>query len=166
MAGNRGRHRISRRTKIATGALGLALAAGTIVVITTTGSSPDASAGVADRSLFVDITKVQPNVPQIRDQRGGSTGTFTVNCGKNENGHFNADNFIAQPGVKMGAEHLHDYVGNLSTNADSNDKSLAKAGTTCKNGDKSTYYWPVVRIDTEEEEENPPAKDVDLSPFL
>ncbi|CAM3668016.1 DUF1996 domain-containing protein [Kibdelosporangium persicum] len=146
MARTTGRHRISRRTKVATGALGLALAAGTIVVITTTGNSPDANAGVADRSLFVDITKVQQNVPQIRNQRGGSTGTFTVNCGRNENGHFNADNFIAQPGVKMGAEHLHDYVGNLSSNADSNNKSLAKAGTTCKNGDKSTYFWPVVRI--------------------
>jgi hypothetical protein len=45
-----------------------------------------------------------------------------------------------------GAQHLHDYVGNLSTDADSNNKSLEAAGTTCKNGDKSAYFWPVVRI--------------------
>ncbi|MBP2323953.1 hypothetical protein JOF56_004338 [Kibdelosporangium banguiense] len=148
MAPSKGRHRISRRTKIATGALALAIATGTIVVITTTGGDPDASAAIADKSFFVDITKVQPNVPQVRNQRNASLGTFTVNCGKNENGHFNADNFIAQPGIKMGAEHLHDYVGNLSANADSNNKSLAKSGTTCKNGDKSAYFWPVVRINS------------------
>jgi hypothetical protein len=150
MAPNRGRHRISRRTKIATGALGLALATGAIVVITTAGGDPDASAAIANKSFFVDITKEKPNVQKPRNQGNASKGTFTVNCGKNENGHFNADNFIAQPGIKMGAEHLHDYVGNLTANADSNNKSLAKSGTTCKNGDKSAYFWPVVRINKQE----------------
>src|SRR5205085_6333627 len=90
-------------------------------------------------------------------QQKGARGTFTVDCGRNGNQHFNPDNFIAQPGVKNGAQHLHDYVGNLSTNADSNNKSLVKAGTTCKNGDKSAYFWPVVRIDTGEAEKNEPA---------
>ncbi|MEU5264219.1 DUF1996 domain-containing protein [Amycolatopsis sp. NPDC021455] len=156
-----GRHRITRRTKIATLGLGLALAVGALVVATTTGGTDTAGASEVDKSFFVDITKVPKgtNADQAL-QRQGARGTFTVDCGRNENQHFNPDNFIAQPGGRNGAEHLHDYVGNLSTNADSTNESLAKAGTTCKNGDKSTYFWPVIRIDTEEDEENAPAKDV------
>jgi hypothetical protein len=147
-----GRHHISRRTKIATLGGALAIAAGAVVVITTTGDQDAALADGADISQFVDITKVKANVKPAKQQGNATKGTFTVNCGKNENGHFNPDNFIAAPGVKNGAQHLHDYVGNLSTNADSNNKSLQKAGTTCKNGDKSAYFWPVVRIDTGEAE--------------
>jgi hypothetical protein len=160
MARNTGQHRITRRTKITTGALGLAIAVGGLVVVTTAGDPAAARADGADKSFFVDITTVKPNVKSPQQSGNASRGTFTVDCGRNENGHFNPDNFIAQPGVKNGAEHLHDYVGNLSTNADSNNKSLLQAGTTCKNGDKSAYFWPVVRIDREEEEQevNPPAK--------
>jgi hypothetical protein len=147
MARNQGRHRIARRTKIATGVIGLAIAVAGLVV-TTTGDPGQAKADEVDKSLFVDITTIQPNVKTPSAGARASRGTFTVNCGKNENGHFNPDNFIAQPGVKNGAQHLHDYVGNLSANADSNNKSLASASTTCRNGDKSAYFWPVVRIDT------------------
>ncbi|MEU8633906.1 DUF1996 domain-containing protein [Amycolatopsis sp. NPDC048633] len=161
MSRTQGRHRISRRTKIATGGIALALAVGGIVVATTTGNTGEASADEANPAFFVDILKVQPNQFDPRPVYGASTGTFTVDCGRNENGHFNPDNFIAQPGVRNGAQHLHDYVGNLSTNADSNNKSLVKAGTTCKNGDKSAYFWPVVRIDTGEEEKNEAAKKPD-----
>ncbi len=153
MARNQGRHRIARRTKIATALLGLSIAVGGLVVSTTTGDSDKASADEVDKSQFVDITKVQPNVDKPQQGRNASTGSFTVDCGKNENGHFNPDNFIAQPGIRNGAQHLHDYVGNLSTNADSNNNSLLGAGTTCRNGDESAYFWPVVRIDTEEEGE-------------
>ncbi|GAA5164404.1 DUF1996 domain-containing protein [Amycolatopsis dongchuanensis] len=156
MARTEGRHRVSRRTKIATGLLGAALAVSGIVVATTAGDAGSANADAVDKAFFVDITTVAPNVKTPRPQRGASTGTFTVDCGKNENQHFNPDNFIAQPGVRNGAQHLHDYVGNLTTNADSNNKSLLAGGTTCKNGDKSAYFWPVVRIDTEDEETNAP----------
>ena len=137
---------------IATGVLGLVVAVGAIVVTTSAGGTGEAHADPVDKAFFVDILTVKPNVAKPSNNRRASTGTFTVNCGKNENGHFNPDNFIAQPGVKNGAQHLHDYVGNLSTNADSTNESLQAAGTTCKNGDKSTYYWPVVRIDTGEDE--------------
>ncbi|ANN16594.1 hypothetical protein SD37_13620 [Amycolatopsis orientalis] len=153
MARNQGRHRIARRTKIATAVLGLSIAVGGLVVSTTTGDPGSASADEVDKSQFVDITKVRPNVDKPEPGRNASTGSFTVDCGKNENGHFNPDNFIAQPGIRNGAQHLHDYVGNLSTNADSNNNSLLGAGTTCANGDESAYFWPVVRIDTEEEGE-------------
>jgi hypothetical protein len=66
-------------------------------------------------------------------------------CGKNENNHHNPSNFIVAPGVLDGAQHTHDYVGNVSTDQNSTDTSLAAAGTTCRFGDLSTYYWPVIR---------------------
>lgn len=49
------------------------------------------------------------------------------------------------PGVANGAHHVHDYVGNLSTDGFSTNESLAAAGTTCARGDKSAYFWPVLR---------------------
>ncbi|MGW4111312.1 DUF1996 domain-containing protein [Actinosynnema sp. NPDC004786] len=155
MTRNQGRHRFSRRTKLTAGVTGLALTIGLAVAISTTGDQGTAQADGADISLFVDITKQQRNVRTPQPRRGASTGTFTVDCGRNENGHFNPDNFIAQPGVRNGAQHLHDYVGNVSTDADSTDESLLEADTTCKNGDKSAYFWPVVRIDREGEDEEP-----------
>ncbi|MBE8525920.1 hypothetical protein ILP97_52025, partial [Amycolatopsis sp. H6(2020)] len=110
MPGNTGKHRISRRTKIATGVLALAVAAGGIAVATTFGHPDQASADQADPSLYIDILKVAPNSKAPANSRGASTGTFTVDCGRNENQHFNPDNFVAQPGIRNGAQHLHDYV--------------------------------------------------------
>ncbi|WP_327428171.1 MULTISPECIES: DUF1996 domain-containing protein [unclassified Streptomyces] len=97
---------------------------------------------------FVDITKVQPNVAQkARTQAGGSAGTFSSSCGVNANKKFNTDNVIVAPGVTNGAHHLHDYVGNQSNDAFANNDTFAAAQTSCANqGDKSSYYWPVVRI--------------------
>jgi hypothetical protein len=96
---------------------------------------------------FIDIRKVRPsNVGQQRGGRGGSRGTFVSQCGRNENGHFNSANFIVAPGNVNGAEHTHDYVGNLSTDGFSTNESLAAAGTTCRQGDKSAYFWPLIRI--------------------
>ncbi|MDT7782818.1 MAG: hypothetical protein QOF58_1237, partial [Pseudonocardiales bacterium] len=155
-------HRRKSTIWLTAAAAAMALVAGGAAVVAISSSDGAALADGADKNSFVDITKVKPNVKKVKQQNGATTGTFIVDCGRNENGHFNPDNFIAQPGVRNGAQHLHDYVGNLSTNADSNNKSLQKAGTTCKNGDKSAYFWPVVRIDTEDEEEpakQPPKKD-------
>ncbi|WP_028805152.1 DUF1996 domain-containing protein [Streptomyces sp. 142MFCol3.1] len=97
---------------------------------------------------FVDITKVRPNVPQkARTRAGGSSGTFSSTCGVNANKKFNTDNVIVAPGVTNGAHHLHDYVGNQSNDAFANNDTFAAAKTSCSNqGDKSSYYWPVVRI--------------------
>ncbi|MET9291515.1 DUF1996 domain-containing protein [Streptomyces sp. NPDC003077] len=101
--------------------------------------------GGPDAADFVDIRSVRPGVQRPPNGRGASTGTFTSRCGRNENRHNNPDNFIVTPGVSNGAHHLHDYVGNLSTDAFSTDASLRAAGTTCARGDKSTYFWPVLR---------------------
>ncbi|WP_189228127.1 DUF1996 domain-containing protein [Streptomyces flaveolus] len=101
---------------------------------------------------FIDINDVQPNSRNSRnglaaDGDGGSTGTFTTDCGVNENNLFNSDNLIAAPGVDNGAHHTHDYVGNQDNDAFSSDDDLANADTSCRNqGDKSTYYWPVLRL--------------------
>src|SRR5689334_22546810 len=81
-----------------------------------------------------------------RPGRNASRGTFTAQCGRNADGaHRNSDNFITSPGVTNAAHHMHDYVGNTSTDGNATDASLATAGTTCRFGDKSTYLWPVTR---------------------
>jgi len=96
---------------------------------------------------FIDIRKVRPNVTTVRPGRDASTGRFISRCGNNENGHANPDNFIVAPGVRNGAQHMHDYVGNLSTDGFSTNESLIAAGTTCaRKEDKSAYFWPVLRI--------------------
>ncbi|CAM5272898.1 DUF1996 domain-containing protein [Streptomyces abikoensis] len=102
--------------------------------------------GGPSRADFSDIRNAPAAKRAPAAGRAGSTGTFTTVCGRNENGHFNPDNVIVTPGVRNGAHHMHDYVGNKSTDAFSTDASLAAAGTTCTNGDKSTHYWPVLRV--------------------
>lgn len=113
-------------------------------------ANPQACAGETGPFVedFIDIRQVRPVFNQPRFRRGGSRGSFISRCGRNENNHRNSDNFIVSPGVTNGAHHLHDYVGNLSTDAFSTDESLAAAGTTCRLGDKSTYFWPVLRAIT------------------
>lgn len=98
------------------------------------------------RADFVDITRVRPNVVKPRARAGASTGSFSSRCGRNEDKHLNPDNVIVAPGVSNGAHHMHDYVGNRTTDAFSTNDSLAAAGTTCGNGDQSAYYWPVLRV--------------------
>ncbi|GGY08256.1 hypothetical protein GCM10010384_11230 [Streptomyces djakartensis] len=96
---------------------------------------------------FVDITKVRPNVRVPRKTATASTGVFTTKCGVNANKLYNSDNVIVAPGVTNGAHHMHDYVGNQANTAFASDQTLAAGKTSCRNqGDKSTYYWPVLRL--------------------
>ncbi|WDV51200.1 DUF1996 domain-containing protein [Streptomyces coeruleorubidus] len=101
---------------------------------------------------FVNIEDVQPNsrnLPNGLAANGdsGSTGSFTTNCGTNENENRNSDNVIVAPGVSNGAQHQHDYVGNQDNDAFTSDQEFLQADTSCQNqGDKSTYYWPVIRV--------------------
>jgi hypothetical protein len=94
---------------------------------------------------FVDIREVPVDDNQPRPTGDASTGSFVAHCGTNQNNHRNSDNFMVTPGKRNGAQHVHDYVGNLSTDADSTDDSLHAAGTTCDRDNKSTFFWPVVR---------------------
>ncbi|WP_030618937.1 DUF1996 domain-containing protein [Streptomyces fulvoviolaceus] len=103
---------------------------------------------------FVDITQVQGSAQLGVGANGlpangdsGSTGTFTTSCGTNENENRNSDNVIVAPGVSNGAQHQHDYVGNQANNAFASDQDLANGETTCENqGDASSYFWPVLRV--------------------
>jgi hypothetical protein len=83
----------------------------------------------------------------VQPQAGAnaSTGSVTKTCGVN-NGFINSDNFIAAPGVVNGAQHQHHQVGNLNSNANSNENNLVGAGTSCQDGDESTYFWPIIRL--------------------
>ncbi|WP_328420514.1 DUF1996 domain-containing protein [Streptomyces sp. NBC_00443] len=102
---------------------------------------------------FVDITKVRPNASAPRKSRAASRGTFTTQCGVNENKLYNSDNVIVAPGVDNGAHHTHDYVGNQANDAFADNQDFANGKTTCRNqGDKSSYYWPVLRLQDGTEE--------------
>ncbi|MGI5460706.1 DUF1996 domain-containing protein [Streptomyces sp. CA-249302] len=108
---------------------------------------------------YQDINSVQPNAPAPNLNSFVSKGTFTTSCGVNANGLFNSDNVIVAPGVTNGAHHFHDYIGNQSNSAFASDDDLANADTSCENpGDKSTYYWPVLRLQngTQEQDANKP----------
>jgi hypothetical protein len=124
------------------------LAAGGALTVTFVSSGGNGTADAATSpARFVPIQNVRPGARDPRPTAAASTGRFTVNCGTNGNGKFSPDNPVAQPGIKNGAEHVHDFVGNLAITADSSDADLDVSGTTCRNGDKSSYFWPVVRID-------------------
>ncbi|MEV5333882.1 DUF1996 domain-containing protein [Streptomyces werraensis] len=102
---------------------------------------------------YVPIESVQPNVDTPEPSGNASTGTFTSECGVNANGVFNSDNVIAAPGVSNGAHHFHDYIGNQATNAFVSDDELTRAETSCEDQrDKSSYYWPVLRLQNGTEE--------------
>ncbi|HEY6423080.1 MAG TPA: DUF1996 domain-containing protein [Pseudonocardiaceae bacterium] len=94
---------------------------------------------------FVAVELMAPHVTYAQRGPHGSAGSFTSRCGTNAEGHRNSDSFMGVPGKVNGAQHVHDYVGNLSTDAFSTGESLAAAATTCTDGDKSTYVWPVLR---------------------
>ncbi|MFJ4831106.1 DUF1996 domain-containing protein [Streptomyces sp. NPDC088747] len=117
------------------------------------GATPPVSNGPVAAD-FQDITTAQRNTqPGVganglaANGRSGSRGTFTTRCGTNGNDNHNTDNVIVAPGVTNGAHHLHDYVGNQNNDAFASDADLAAADTTCQNqGDKSSYFWPVLRL--------------------
>ncbi|MGW4203522.1 DUF1996 domain-containing protein [Streptomyces sp. NPDC004726] len=106
-----------------------------------------------EESDFVEIQSVRPNVKKVNNRKNASKGTFTTNCGVNANGLFNPDNVIVAPGVSNGAHHMHDYIGNQANDAFASDDVLAGGETTCRNrGDRSSYFWPVLRLQNGQDE--------------
>ena len=136
----------SRPARLAMVAAVLA-ATGALTVTFVSGGGKGTADAATSLDQFVPIQDVRPDVRSPKPAAGASTGRFTVDCGTNGNGKFSPDNPVAQPGIKNGAEHLHDFVGNLAITANSSDADLDASGTTCRNGDKSSYFWPVLRID-------------------
>ncbi|WP_053853029.1 DUF1996 domain-containing protein [Streptomyces sp. NRRL B-24085] len=104
---------------------------------------------------YADITSAPPTAQAPQAQGDASRGTFVTSCGVNANGLFNSDNVIVAPGVSNGAHHFHDYIGNQSNTAFASDQDLANAETSCVDqGDKSTYYWPVIRLQNGTQEQD------------
>ena len=136
----------SRPARLALAAAVLAATGALTVTFVSSGGKGTAEAAT-ELNQYTPIQNVRPNVRNVAPGAQASTGVFTVDCGTNGNGKFSPDNPVAQPGIKNGAEHVHDFVGNLAITANSSDADLDASGTTCRNGDKSSYFWPVVRID-------------------
>ncbi|MFD4671083.1 DUF1996 domain-containing protein [Lentzea sp. NPDC058450] len=103
----------------------------TVVLRGTSNGAPSAEHYVSE----LDQVIAEPKTPNV-----------VIQCGVNEERHLNADNPVVSPGIPFGAHHTHEYVGNRSADAMSTDESLAAAPTTCENDDRSTYYWPVLRL--------------------
>ncbi|MFI5494812.1 DUF1996 domain-containing protein [Actinoplanes sp. NPDC051859] len=127
---------------------GVVLAATGVLTVTFVSSGGKGTADAAtELSQYVPIQRVAPAARKPTPGRNAATGRAVVDCGTNRNGKFSPDNPVAQPGIKNGAEHVHDFVGNLAITATSSDAELAASGTTCRNGDRSSYFWPVLRVD-------------------
>ncbi|MEU9147632.1 DUF1996 domain-containing protein [Streptomyces sp. NPDC048349] len=110
------------------------------------GPHPQAAGAGPAPSDYADLRDVPPaSEPDPAPGAEGSAGSVVVDCGRNAEGHYNEDNLVVSPGLPAGAHHTHAYVGNLSTDAMSTDASLDAAATSCRGGDRSTYYWPVLR---------------------
>lgn len=105
-----------------------------------------AACTTAEEGQFIGIERVRVSAGAVALGPDASTGSFTSVCGRNEERHLNADNAVISPGVRFGAHHTHEYVGNLSTDAFSTSESLAAAVSTCAGGDLSAYFWPVLRL--------------------
>jgi hypothetical protein len=136
----------SRPGRIAMAAAVLA-ATGALTATFVSGGGKGTADAATSLDQYVPIENVAADVRIPKVRPGAATGTFTVDCGTNGNGKFSPDNPVAQPGIKNGAEHVHDFVGNKAITAFSSNAELDASGTTCRNGDKSSYFWPVVRID-------------------
>ncbi|GGQ40156.1 DUF1996 domain-containing protein [Couchioplanes azureus] len=128
-------------------AVSVLAATGVMTATFVSGGGKGTADAATELTQYVPIEQVTPGVPDPAPRRGASTGRFVVDCGTNGNGKFSPDNPVAQPGIRNGAEHVHDFVGNLAITANSSDADLAASGTTCRNGDRSSYFWPVLRID-------------------
>ncbi|MFI7145459.1 DUF1996 domain-containing protein [Nonomuraea sp. NPDC050022] len=110
-------------------------------------SKPSASAKAAAGPTADDFVDIQSVDPVQQQQRSASSGSFVSRCGTPQEGHANSDNVITAPGVAKGGQQLNDYVGNVSTDAFSTNESLAASDTTCRiRADRSTYFWPTLRV--------------------
>src|SRR5262245_46671267 len=93
-------------------AAAVVVAAGTLTATFVSGGGRQTADATTFRSDYVPIQEVRPSAAPPKAGPAASTGRFTVDCGTNGNRKFSPDNPVAQPGIKNGAEHLHDFVGN------------------------------------------------------
>ena len=132
-------HRLLLRIGLFAIAVAVGVGAAVLVFLALPSFLASAQAGAARRD-YVDIADVPV---QNLGRRAG--GTFSSACGRNEMGHHNSDNLITLPDQPGAAQHVHEYVGNTATDANATNTELAAAATTCSNGDRSAYFWNVLR---------------------
>lgn len=95
-----------------------------------------AVAGLLAAGCFGGGGKAPPKPPDVQAQ-------FLSNCTFS---HRLPDDPIVFPGA-AGASHSHDFLGNVSTNANSTASSLQANGTTCQpSNDKAAYWVPTVSV--------------------
>jgi len=94
---------------------------------------------------FADIGDVNQIVSEPNPDANASTGSFVSECGAPAAELRNSDNWIAAPGTVNGAQHMHDYVGSVATDASTDAGDLLVSETTCELDNRSTFFWPVLR---------------------
>jgi hypothetical protein len=98
------------------------------------------------------VTNVKPS-HEVPPNKGGFH-EFQANCSVSRTN--TGDDPIVFPNLS-GASHLHTFMGNTTTNANSTIDSLSKGQTTCKaKGDLSAYWMPtILNGDTQVNPEGP-----------
>lgn len=86
-----------------------------------------------------DVAVVAAGAPAPTRHIGpqGDVGQFVTDCGYS---HSAPDDPIVHPG-KPGYSHVHDFFGNVTTDADSTLASLLPGGTTCQIQLDTAAYW-------------------------
>jgi DNA-directed RNA polymerase specialized sigma24 family protein len=140
----RSRHGVTRSVMVT--AVVIALTAGVVAgrQLADTGRTADAAPGpVSDdraTAATADFATVENLIKNRRARLGHSPdGSFANTCTIN---HRNSDNFITLPGIANGADHIHDYYGNGTTNAFSTIEKLRAAGPSeCQDSSDISAYW-------------------------
>jgi uncharacterized protein DUF1996/uncharacterized protein DUF4142 len=94
---------------------------------------------------FADIGQVNQLVSAPSADANASSGSFVSECGTPEAALRNSDNWIVAPGTVNGAQHMHDYLGSVATDASTDAGDLLVSETTCELDNRSTFFWPVLR---------------------
>lgn len=90
--------------------------------------------GLAVTAVLVCAGLASVTVPSAQ----AATRAFVVTC---KPSHTLPDDPIVVPG-QPGASHLHEFFGNVGTDAYSTAASMQGAASTCPNGDRSAYWVP------------------------
>lgn len=108
-----------------------------LAVVLTTAPTVSSEGAQAERPPSgVVVSAAVPEPPDF--------GVFQVRCHWSHSARVDP---IVAPGVRGGA-HRHEFYGNVSTNAHTTTRRLARRGTTCtRPGDKSAYWAPTLYKD-------------------
>lgn len=91
-------------------------------------------------AVAVAVTGTWLVVGTSPDADAAAAGLWKIDCGYS---HSLPDDPIVHPG-KPGASHLHDFFGNVGTNAHSTYRSLDGVTSTCAKNDRAAYWTPAL----------------------